>query len=303
MKLAATHWMRQEPLARTIATLADAGYDGIVIDGNPARLKAANVEVLLQRYGIACHGVLPIMQAPYDLIDPDDSVRAATIEYLSTLVRLAADLGADLLSLAPYREGRLTPRASLEQEWTWSVDGLKRVAALGLERGVTIGIEPVNRYETNMVNRHDQAIALVEAVGPGAGVILDTFHMALEERDIRAAIRASAPLLVEVQFADSNRLAPGEGHLDWQAILGTLADIGFDGYLTAEMQTPEDRMPAAWSRRADLVPLLTESPAEAPFLKPADGFPLSDADYAATLREAAVYLRRELAALARATPA
>jgi hypothetical protein len=112
MKLATTYRMRQEPLARTIARLADTGYDGIVIDGN----------------------TLPIMQSPYDLIDHDNDVRAPTIEYLCTLVRLVADLGADLLSLAPDREGRLTARASPNQELAWSVDGLKRVPALGLER-------------------------------------------------------------------------------------------------------------------------------------------------------------------------
>ena len=295
MKLASTHWMRQEPLARTIARLADAGYDGIVIDGNPGRLKAVKVEVLLQHYGIACHGVLPIIQNPYDLIDPDADVRKATVDYLCTLVRLAADLGADLLSLAPYREGRLTPRAAPEEEWAWSVDGLKRVAGLGIELGVTVGIEPVNRYETNMVNRHDQAIALAEAVGDGAGVILDTFHMNLEERDICAAIEATGPWLCEVQFADSNRLAPGRGHLDWAAILASLARVGFDGYLTAEMQAPEDRLPTAWPARSDLAPLVTESAAEAPFLRANDGFPQSDADYTASLREAADFLRARLA--------
>jgi D-psicose/D-tagatose/L-ribulose 3-epimerase len=283
--------MRQEPLARTIARLADTGYDGIVIDGNLERLRAVNIDALLQRYGISCHGVLPLMQSPYDLIDPDESVRRATVDYLRTLLHTAADLGAELLSLAPYCEGRLKPRAAPEQEWSWSVDGLKRVAELGIELGVTVGIEPVNRYETNMVNRHDQAIALVEAVGPGTGVILDTFHMNIEERDICNAILATGPWLVEMQFADSNRLAPGRGHLDWVAIMGALDRVGFDGFLTAEMQSPEDRQPTAWSTRADLAPLLSESPTEAPFLREADGFPLSDADYTTTLREAASFLR------------
>jgi sugar phosphate isomerase/epimerase len=294
MKLASTHWMRQEPLARTVARLADTGYDGIVIDGNLARLRAANVDALLQHYGIACHGVLPIMQSPYDLIDPDEDVRRATIDYLCALIRVSADLGAELLSLAPYREGRLTPRSAPEQEWAWSVDSLKRVAELALELGITVGIEPVNRYETNMLNRHDQAISLVQAVGPGTGVILDTFHMNIEERDICDAITATGPWLVEMQFADSNRLAPGRGHLDWPAILRALDRVGFDGYLTAEMHSPEDRLPTAWSARSDLASLLTESPNEAPFLHEADGFPLSDADYTASLREAARFLRAQL---------
>ncbi len=297
MKLASTHWMRQEPLARTIARLADTGYDGIVIDGNLGRLRAVNVDALLQKYGIACHGVLPIMQSPHDLIDPDENVRRATIEYLLELLRVAADLGSELLSLAPYREGRLTPRSTPEQEWAWSVDGLKRVAELGVELGITVGLEPVNRYETNMVNRHDQAIALVQAVGPGTGVILDTFHMNIEERDICDAIVATGPWLVELQFADSNRLAPGRGHLDWAAIFGALDQVGFDGFLTAEMQSPEDRLPTAWSTRSDLTSFLTDSPAESPFLREADGFPLSDADYTTSLREAASFLRAQFAKL------
>jgi sugar phosphate isomerase/epimerase len=294
MKLASTHWMRQEPLERTIARLADTGFDAIVIDGNLRRLKAANVDTLLQRYGIVCHGVLPIMQDPYDLIDPDATVRRNTVDYLRALLRLGADLGAQLLSLAPYREGRLAPRAAPEQEWAWSVDGLKRTVELGLELGITVGIEPVNRYETNMLNRHDQAIALVQAIGAGSGVILDTYHMNIEERDICEAITATGPLLVEMQFADSNRLAPGLGHLDWTAILEALHRVGFDGYLTAEMQVPEDRFPAAWAARADVASLVTESVDEAPFLRVSDGFPVSDVAYSAALRQATSFLRGHL---------
>lgn len=108
-----------------------------------------------------------------------------------------------------------------------------------------LGIEPLNRYETNFINRHDQAIALARETGEGTGVILDSFHMVLEETDPYVAIRATAPWLVDFQVADSNRRRPGTGVLDWRKLLATLRSIGYEGDITCEFLITEDRTPLA----------------------------------------------------------
>ncbi|GAA0895675.1 hypothetical protein GCM10009558_109390 [Virgisporangium aurantiacum] len=113
------------------------------------------------------------------------------------------------------------------------LEALSELGAHALAEGVELYLEPLNRYEDHMVNRLDQAVELVRAVGNGhVKVVADTFHMNIEEDDPAAALRAAAPYLGHVQVSDSNRLQPGAGHLNWAAVLAALED--YDGYLAVE---------------------------------------------------------------------
>lgn len=107
-----------------------------------------------------------------------------------------------------------------------------------------MALEPLNRFETNFINRADQAVLLAEAVGPECGVCIDTFHLNIEEADMYAAIRNSAHRLVDFHVADNNRMACGMGALDWPKIIGTLKEVGYDGAITVEFVAPLDRTPA-----------------------------------------------------------
>jgi sugar phosphate isomerase/epimerase len=106
-----------------------------------------------------------------------------------------------------------------------------------------MAIEPLNRFETYFINRADQALAMADAVGPTCGVCLDAFHMNIEETDFLAAIRRTGRRIYDFHVADNNRLAPGQGALDWKAIVQTLKSVGYDGALTAEFVAPIDRTP------------------------------------------------------------
>lgn len=115
------------------------------------------------------------------------------------------------------------------------------VAALGelgehaQREGVSILLEPLNRHEDHMVNRLDEAVALCDAVGlSSVGVVGDFFHINIEEDDVHAALRAARPYLAHLQASDSNRYQPGAGHLDWPALIGTLAQVGYQGYVALE---------------------------------------------------------------------
>jgi sugar phosphate isomerase/epimerase len=115
------------------------------------------------------------------------------------------------------------------------VDALGELGEHARAEGVTLLLEPLNRYEDHMVNRLDEAVALCRAVAlPSVRVVADTFHMNIEEDDVRAALRAAAPYLGHVQVSDSNRYQPGAGHLDWAALLGTLDELGYPGWLALE---------------------------------------------------------------------
>src|ERR671918_424276 len=102
-------------------------------------------------------------------------------------------------------------------------------------------LEPLNRFETYFLNRGDQALALAEDVGGDCGVCLDIFHMNIEEADWPAAIRAAGDKLVDFHVADNNRMPPGQGAIDWELVVRTLGEIGYDAYLTVEFVATVDR--------------------------------------------------------------
>ena len=115
----------------------------------------------------------------------------------------------------------------------------------GQSEGVRLAIEPLNRFETYFLNRHDQALALAEDVGPECGVCLDVFHMNIEEKDMLPGDpQAGKGRLADFHVADNNRMALRHGRLDWGQIIGTLKEIGYDGALTVEFVAPLDRTPA-----------------------------------------------------------
>ncbi len=111
---------------------------------------------------------------------------------------------------------------------------LQELAPAAADAGVPIFLEPLNRYEQHLVNRLEQGVAFAEQVGQGIKIMADFFHMSIEEASIAASIRAAAPHIVYVHVADSNRLQPGRGHLDFRPGFAALKEAGYDGYLGIE---------------------------------------------------------------------
>jgi sugar phosphate isomerase/epimerase len=99
---------------------------------------------------------------------------------------------------------------------------------------VPIFLEPLNRYEQHLVNRLEQGVEFAERAGGGVAIMADFFHMTIEEADIAASIRAAGQHIVHVHVADSNRLQPGKGHLDFRPGFAALKEVGYDGYLGIE---------------------------------------------------------------------
>jgi sugar phosphate isomerase/epimerase len=152
------------------------------------------------------------------------------------------------MTIVPSEVGKVLAMAEPEVEWSWAVEGLKYVADHARKCGIRIALEPLNRFETNFLNRHDQALTLAEHVGDDVGVCLDAFHINIEESDPLQAIRNTGSKLFDFHIADTNRRAPGEGHWDWPSLLQTLVDVGYDGMLTTEFVVPMDRSPLAGAR-------------------------------------------------------
>ncbi len=175
----------------------------------------------------------------------DEAKRASSVQYVKDCIQLVSDLDGQILTLVPGTVGKIVPDSTIENEWQWLVDGTKEVYEFAEQKGVRVGIEPLNRFESYLITRAEQALALCEAVGPNLGVVLDAFHINIEESNLYDAIRlVGKDKLVDVHVADNNRMPAGYGDYDWAQFVGVLEEVGYDGALTAEFVAPVDRTPA-----------------------------------------------------------
>ena len=243
MKFSMHNWMRPEQIETTLERLRRFGYDGIEISGEPARYDTGEVRRLLDKFGLECWGGVTIMTEGRDLVHEDKYVRVGTVAYMKDTIKMIRELNGSIFCVVPSTVGKVKPMRSPSEEWAWLVEALKEVADFALENNVRIGIEPLNRFETYLINRHDQALALADEVGRNVGVVLDAFHINIEEVDPFDAIRATGDRLVDFHVADNNRKPAGQGRYDWQAVLNTFKEINYTGHLTAEFVLPVDRTP------------------------------------------------------------
>ncbi|MFO0991479.1 MAG: sugar phosphate isomerase/epimerase family protein [Hyphomicrobiales bacterium] len=244
MHLSTHNWMRAEPLETTLARISKLGYESIEISGEPTQYETKATRKALKDYKIRCWGSVTLTLADRNLAAKNPKQRAATVDYMKSVITMVSELEGEIITLVPATVGKITPDSSPEQEWQWLIEGVKECYEHGKKKGVRIAIEPLNRFETYILNRADQALALAEAVGPDCGVCLDAFHLNIEDEDMYASIRKAGKRLYDFHVADNNRMAPGQGALDWKKIVKTLKDTGYDGALTVEFVAPVDRTPA-----------------------------------------------------------
>jgi D-psicose/D-tagatose/L-ribulose 3-epimerase len=304
LKLAMHNWMRAEPVETTIRRLARYEYDGIEISYDSVELApgapgTAAVRGMLEENGIECVGSISLMFAGRDLIHADPAVRESSVEYLRSCITMIKELRAGTdspgtMSIVPSEVGKVKEMASPEDEWGWAVEGLKAVREHANAEGVRIAIEPLNRFETNFLNRHDQALLLASEVGPDVGVCLDVYHMNQEDPSIPQAFRNAGDRLYDVHVADNNRMACGQGALDWASILGTLKDMGYDGSITVEFVPPLDRTPANPYKNAMAAADDTLTPEQLKFIEDHGSGVLSEEFYSWLVEESIKTLRAHM---------
>lgn len=240
-----------ESFAAGAARLAKLGFDAVEVPGDPGLFDGKMVTSVLVDAGLKASGVCGRMYGPErDLSTVDPANRAKAIDYYSAAAEFAGRIGAPGLIIAPTSVGRVRPETSAEQEWAWAVEGIATIADRARGSSVAIVIEAWNRYESYLVNRLDQADQMRRDVGrDNVGIMGDLFHMNVEEVDIAGAIYEHGKHLLNIHFADSNRRAPGRGHIDLAPIMAALKAVGYRHYLSAELLPPRvamerDRLPA-----------------------------------------------------------
>lgn len=175
--------------------------------------------------------------------DPD--VRAGLDDRMLRMVDMAAPWEA-MVVIGGVRGTLTGPEGEHADQYHRVVESVRRYAAYAQPLGVSLAVEPINRYETNLLNNIEQALEFVDNVGlDNVGVLADTFHMNIEEADLAGSLRSTGDRLLHIQFTDSNRLAAGRGHIDFPELAKVLREIGYDGYLSTEtLPLPDSRTAA-----------------------------------------------------------
>jgi len=219
-----------------IPSIAALGYDGIeVLFGNLDLLDAKATRAALARSRMALTACC-VMTEDANPCSPDAGVRTAASARLHRMIDLTAEMGGSMVAGPLYAPVRcLTGRARTDDEWAHCRDVLG-VAALHAESaGISMAIEPLNRFETHVINTIADAVRLCCEVGsPALGVQVDTFHANIEEQDTGVAIRAAGPFVRHFHASESDRGVPGTGQVDWDGAFAALHDIGYHGWVTIE---------------------------------------------------------------------
>ncbi len=236
----------QGELDQNIAKIAALGYAGVelaVRDPSLLDLEALEAAVTTHNLVVPAIGTGQAYgEEGLSLTSSDKNIRDRAIERLSSHAALAARF--DALVIIGLIRGRAGSQAAEQPAHDRLVEAIKVVA--GKETSVRFALEPINRYETDLINTVAAGLRLVDTVGmDNFGLLLDTFHMNIEEPDILASIRNAGDNLFHFHIADSNRWHPGAGHIDFATIVKGLDRLGYTGFISAEIMPLPDPDTAA----------------------------------------------------------
>ncbi len=199
------------------------------------------------RAALAAEGLEPSLVtslgAERDIGSTDPAVRAAGLEFMRRYIEHAAELGsrtlAGPLSGPVWQPSLLTPDEHASRR-SACVESLATLAPFAAQAGVRLAVEPLSRFHTSFLNTAADCRRLVDEVGhPAVGIVLDTFQMNIEEKDLGAAIRTAGPRLFQLHASENDRGTPGSGHVTWTIVRDALRDIGFDDDVLIEAFNPE----------------------------------------------------------------
>ena len=222
--------------ADLIKKVADMGYDGVEIPFNDLSvLDPAATRQAREKAGVGLTSCCVMMEAS-NPCSPKAAVRKAAVERLKMLVDITAEMGGDAAAGPLYSPVRyLTGKGPTADEWKGCAEVLRAAAEHAEKAKINLAIEPLNRFETYVINTVADAARMCKDVGhPRLKVQVDTFHCHIEEKDTAAAIRACGSLVGHFHASESDRGTPGTGQVAWRESFAALKDIGYDRWVTIE---------------------------------------------------------------------
>ncbi len=225
-----------EGLAENIIKIKKLGYDGVELAvRSPDKIDIKWLKSYLNDHNIVVPAIGTgqiLSEEGLSFTNPDIEIRRKAIERVKLHVQLAKELNAQvIIGLA---RGLINEKLSIDVQEQWLIEAFTDIALE--DKSVKLVIEPINRYETNNINTVESGLSFIEKTGmDNIGLLLDTFHMNIEEPSITESIHLAKDKCFHFHIADSNRWYPGAGHINFQEIVNTLRDIDYNGFMTAEM--------------------------------------------------------------------
>ncbi|HKG08289.1 MAG TPA: sugar phosphate isomerase/epimerase family protein [Pedobacter sp.] len=223
--------------------IAAMGFDAVEIAvEDPALIDGQAVKAGLEKYGlkaIICGAFGPTR----DLTSENTSVHENCFKYIEACLDFCVLWNISIFAGPMYSavgKARMVPPEQRKKEWDLAVSNLRLVCDMAEKRGIRLAIEPLNRFESDLVNTAKDVVRLVKDINhPAAGILLDGFHMGIEERNIEEAIRLAGDKLLHVQVSENYRGTPGTGLTPWDAFKAGLEAIDYKGIVAIESFTPE----------------------------------------------------------------
>lgn len=254
VKLGVSTWLWTSPFSSDEAPalfqkIAELGYNAVEIAvEDPQLIDAPSI-----RSALSVHGLEAIICGAFgptrDLTSDDERLQRNAFDYIDQCLQIASELGARFFAGPMYSavgKARMVPPEQRAIEWARAVNNLRAVGDMAAARGLAIALEPLNRFESDLINNVDDVLRLIRDVNhPSAKICLDMFHMNIEEPDPEAAIRKAGNKLVHMQVSENYRGTPGTGNASWDAYHRGLAAIGYTGTVSIESFTPENKELAA----------------------------------------------------------
>jgi sugar phosphate isomerase/epimerase len=237
-----------EGLAAGCREAARHGFDGVEIFPTHADdLDGLALRGLLREHGLQLAALgtgAGWVRRKLTLTDPDPHARMTARDFAAAIVDFAGGFGAP--AIIGSMQGRVADGGDREQTLAWLREELDQLGPRAHALGVPLLYEPLNRYETNLFNTVAESVEFLGTLRTrNVRLLLDLFHMNIEEADLAAAIRAGGPHVGHIHFADTNRQAIGLGHLDVAPVAKALHEIGYEGWVSAEIRPRPDADTAA----------------------------------------------------------
>lgn len=234
-----------ESIEHLFPKISSMGYDAVeVAVEDPHLIDAVALRDGLDKYNLDVV-VCGAFGASRDFTSDDKSLHKNSFDYLNACFDLCRAIGAGFVGGPMYSavgKARMLPLAQRKKEWDLAVTNLRMVCEMASDKGLQIALEPLNRFESDLVNTVDDVVRLINEIDhPAARIMIDGFHMNIEEPDIERAILTAGDKLIHVQVSENYRGTPGTGQTRWDAYLRALEKISYKGVVSIESFTTENK--------------------------------------------------------------
>lgn len=250
VKLGVSTWVWTSPFNTEEAPalfkkIADLGYDAVEIAvEDPQLIDTDKIRAELEKNGLSVI-VCGAFGTSRDLTSDDPELQRNSLIYIEECLKIAKELGSAFFAGPMYSavgKARMIPKEEREVEWSRAVENLRTVCEIAFSMGLEIALEPLNRFESDLVNNVDDVLQMIEDINhPAAKICLDMFHMNIDERDPGLAIRKAGDKLLHVQVSENYRGTPGSGNASWNEYRNALEAIDYKGVVSIESFTPENK--------------------------------------------------------------